>query len=285
MSGIYGIYRFDGAPVDPDWLGRMRAAMAYYGPEGGGSKTDGPLAMGHLLLEVNPEDAYENQPVQGERGLVVSAARLDNRDELLETFNLAASEAPRISDGHLVSLAFNRWGEEVCTHLEGDWALAAWDRRERRLLLARDAFGSGAFYYYEGKGFLAFASSLKALLALPGTVKEPDRLRLAEVLVGWHHDAELTAYKGFRRMVRAHAMTVAPDGQIRAWRHWVPEGRQMLRYRRDEEYVEAFLEHYTRAVQSCLRTQKPVAAQLSGGRQPRQRLTLEHAVGRQAVQE
>ena len=266
MSGIYGIYRHDGAPVDPDWLERMRAAMAYYGPQGGSSKIEGSLALGHLLLEINPEDAFEDQPIVGSRGLVACAARLDNRAYLLDAFHVSASEASCLSDGNLVSLAFDRWGRELCNHLQGDWSLAAWDRQERKLLLAMNAFGSATLYYYEGKGFLAFASSLKALLALPGVVKEPDPLRLAQVLASWQHDAELTAYKGFRRLVWAHALAIGPEGQIQRWRYWSPEGREPLFYRRDEEYEEAFLEHYERAVQSCLRTQKPVAATLSGGR-------------------
>lgn len=240
--------------------------MAFYGPHGESCKVEGPVGLGHLLLEVNPEDAFERQPLRGERGLVVSAARLDNRSALLDAFNIPASEASERTDGYLVSLAFDRWGEELCSHLQGDWAMAAWDAREHRLLLARDACGKATLYSYEGKGFIAFASSLKALLALPGVVREPDRLRLAQVLVSWQHDGELTAYNGFRRLVWAHAMTVGFDGQTRIWRHWSPEGRALLNYRRDEEYVEAFLEHYTRAVQSCLRTQKPVAAELSGGR-------------------
>ena len=99
MSGIYGIYRFDGAPVDPRWLERMKAAMAYYGPHGGGVKVEGPVGLGHLLLEVNPEDALEKQPVRGERGLVVSAARLDNRAALLEALNVPASEASGLPMG------------------------------------------------------------------------------------------------------------------------------------------------------------------------------------------
>ena len=266
MSGIYGIYRYDGAPVDPQWLERMKAAMACYGPQGGGNRIQGPVGLGHLRLDINPEDAFESQPVQGVRGLVVSAARLDNRPALLEELHLSASEASRLSDGNLVSLTFDRWGQDLCLHLQGDWALAAWDARERRLLLARDACGNATLYYHEGKGFIAFASSMKALLALPDLVKLPDRLRLAQVLVGWQHDAELTAYMGFRRLVWAHAITAGPDGQTRKWRHWSPEGRSLLSYRKDEEYEEAFLEHYTRAVQSCLRTEKPVAAMLSGGR-------------------
>jgi asparagine synthase (glutamine-hydrolysing) len=244
----------------------MKAAMAYYGPHGGGCKVGGAVGLGHLLLEVNPEDAFENQPVQGARGMLVSAARLDNRAALVEALGLSSAEAVHLSDGHLASLAFDRWGEGLCSHLQGDWALAAWDARERRLLLARDACGNATLYYHEGKGFIAFASSLKALLALPGVVKEPDRLRLAQVLVSWQHDAELSAYEGFRRLVWAQAKSVGSDGQMRTWRHWSPDGREMLAYRRDEEYQQAFLEYYTRAVQSCLRTQKPVAAQLSGGR-------------------
>ncbi len=266
MSGIYGIYRYDGAPVDPRWLEQMKTAMAYYGTDGSGCEIVGPVGMGHLLLEVNPEDAFEKQPMRGERGIVVSAARLDNRNALLEAFKVSSSEAPGLSDGQLVSLAFDRWGEGVCSHLQGDWALAGWNARERRFLLARDAFGNATLYYYEGRGFIAFASSLKALLVLPGIVKEPDLLRLAEVLVSWQHDAELTAYKGFRRVPWAHALTVESEGHTRIWRHWSPEGREMLTWRRDEDYEEAFLEHYAQAVHGCVRTNGPVAAQLSGGR-------------------
>ena len=266
MSGIYGVYRFDGAPVDPRWLEKMKAAMASYGPHGEGSKIQNPVGMGHLLLEVNPEDAAEVQPVVGNRGLVVCAARLDNRSELIEGLNLHAPEALRLSDGHLVSLAFDRWGEDLCSRIQGDWALAAWDAREQSLLLAKDACGNATLYYYQGKGFIAFASNLKALLALPGAVKEPDLLRLAEVLVSWQHDAHLTAFKGYRRLVWAQAIRIDSEGQTRTWQHWSPQGREFLSLRTDEEYEEAFMERYNQAVRSCLRTQKGVAATLSGGR-------------------
>ncbi len=266
MSGFYGIYRYDGAPVDPGWLERMKEAMAYYGPDGGGCTIAGPVGMGHLLLEVNPEDAFERQPVRGARGLVVCAARLDNRDALLKVFDVSASDVPRISDGHLVSMAFDRWGEDVCPHLEGDWAFAAWDTELRRLFFARDVFGGGALYYYEGKGFVAFASSLKALLALPGAPKEPDLVHLAENLLIWHQSAELTAYKGFRSAIGAHIITFTGDGCTGDRRYWSPAGREPFRFKRDEDFVDGFLEQYERAVRSCLRTRKPVTSDLSSGR-------------------
>jgi len=274
MSGIYGIYRYDGAPVDPCWLEQMKGAMAYYGPDGGECAIAGPVGMGHHLLKVNPEDAFERQPMKGARGLLACAARLDNRDALLQTFDVSASEAPRVSDANLVSMAFDRWGEQVCSRLEGDWAFAAWDAERRRLFLGRDIFGRAALYYCEGQGFVAFASSQKALLALPGTSQEPDLLRLAEVLVAWHYSARLTAYKGLRSVVAAHIVTFTSEGSKEDKRFWSPEGRKPLKLGREEEYVEGFLEHYDRAVRSCLRVKKPVAAELSGGRDSGSVVTL-----------
>ena len=240
--------------------------MAYYGPHGGSSMIDGSIGMGHLLLEINPEDHLENQPMRGQRGIVATDARLDNRAELLEAFDISAVDASRTPDGQLVNLAYDRWGEDLHSHLQGDWALAAWDAQQRRLLFALNACGNSPLYYYEGSGFIAFASSAKALLALPGVSREPNLLRLAHLLVCWWPDGEITAYKDIRRVPWAHAMSVAADGQKRLWRHWTPERLSQLTYRRDEDYEEAFLEVYTRAVQSCLRSRKPIAAELSGGR-------------------
>jgi asparagine synthase (glutamine-hydrolysing) len=266
MSGIYGIYRYDGAPVAPEWLERMRSAMAYYGPHGGANRIEDSIGLGHLRQEISPEDPFEEQPCDGTRGLVVSAARLDNRQELLDAFDIASRDAPQTPDGELVSLGFDRWGEDVAIHLQGDWAMAGWNRRERRLFLARDAFGNSTFYFHQGNGFIAFASSLKALLALPGVTKEPDLLHLAQLLISWPEDADRTGYKNFRRLVCAQTLIVGARGDSQFCTYWSSEGRELLHYRREEEYDEAFLELYTRATRNCLRTHKPVSAQLSGGR-------------------
>ncbi len=266
MSGIYGIIRFDGAPVDPLWTERMRAAMAHHGPDGGGSQVDGPVALGHLLMQLNPEDACERQPYRPNRGRLVCAARLDNRDSLLHTFHIPSPEAPEFSDGHLVSLAWDRWAQDLCPRIEGDWALAAWNPRERNLLLARDACGLASLYYHLGKGFLVFASSIKALLAIPAIPNELEILSLAETLLNSYEFPELTPYKAIRRLLAGHALLLGADGKCTIRAFWSAEHREPIRYRRDEDYQEAFLHHYLRAVQSCLRSPKPMAASLSGGR-------------------
>ena len=113
MSGIYGVYRYDGAPVDPRWLERMKEAMAYYGPDGGACQIHGPVGMGHLLLKINPEDAFDCQPAarrtwsggKSPHGWITAM-----RCWKSSTWHLRMRR--RISDGHLVSLAFDRWGED-----------------------------------------------------------------------------------------------------------------------------------------------------------------------------
>jgi asparagine synthase (glutamine-hydrolysing) len=266
MSGIYGIFRFDGAPVDPGWIQQMHSAMAYYGPDGGNTMLDGSIGLGHLLHHLNPEDAFASQPSRGERGPLVCTARLDNRDSLLQSFAIPASEFPRTSDAHLITLAWNRWGTDLAPHLEGDWSLAAWNPREKKLFLARDACGLSTLYYCKGDGFLAFASSMKALLAIPCVIDQPEEANLAEVLLNTYLQPELTAFKNIFRLLGAQTLSVKANGLCSTQTFWSPEYREPIRYRRDEDYEEAYLELFTRAVQSCLRSQKPIAASLSGGR-------------------
>lgn len=266
MSGIFGLFRFDGAPPDPLWIERMNSAMEYYGADGSGSLIEGPIGLGHRLRHLNPEDAFVAQPYRSGPGPLVCAARLDNRDSLLQAFSIPPSEFPRTSDAQLVSLAWSRWGSQLATRLQGDWSLAAWNPREQTLFLARDACGLSALFYYQGNGFLAFASSIQALLAIPGVPGHPEERTLAEILINTCDYADLTAYKGIRRLLGAHTLTVTANGQSRVDSFWSPHYREPIRYRRNQDYEEAFLEHYTRAVQSCLRTQKPIAAALSGGR-------------------
>ena len=266
MSGLYGIFRFDQGPIDLRQLDGMREAMSYYGAGNHLRHFESSIALGHLLAAIQPEELLDTRSAPCARGLCLSVARLDNRSDLLETFAISSAEARLTSDRHLVQRAFDKWGDGAAHFLMGDWALAAWDRRARTLILARDACGNSNLYYYRGDGWIAFASSLKALLSLPGTVKEPDRDRLSQLLTCWEPDAERTAYKGFYRLVSAQALKVGPDGECRFWQHWSPRGREPIRFRRDEEYEEAFLDLYAKAVRNCLRSEKPIAASLSGGR-------------------
>lgn len=264
MSGIYGIFRFDGAPVEAETLQVMRQAMAYYGPDGGGEWRDGPVGFGQLQLRVTPEDRFETQPLTVDGMTLVAAARLDNRDELLKEFQIAVTDRPTTPDSRLVLEAYRRWGEDCPDGLNGDWQFAVWDSRRRTLFIARDHHGNTGLYYYCDSHFLAFASSLKGLLALPDVPRSPDLVRIAYALVSSPDDGVRTGYEGLLRLPPAHVLRVTETGAAKR-RYWFPENLPTLYLPDDRDYAEQFLEIYRQAVRVRLRSEQPVGVALSGG--------------------
>ena len=265
MSAIYGLVRLDGRPVEAEELETMRRPMAYWGSDGGGTWHEGGAGLGQLVALRTPEDEHEGGPIQLASGTVVTAAgRLDNREDLCRQLGVAEDERARTPDGRLMALAYDRWGGEAFPRLLGDWALAAWHPAERRLVLARDHYGQTALYHHRHGASLAFASSLKGLLALPQVPRRLDELQLARSLVLDVADGAATMYAGVRRVPTAHAVSFDANG-VRTREYWslmdVPE----VRLASDGDYVERLLDLLGAAVRTRLRSREPVATTLSAG--------------------
>ena len=267
MSGIFGVFRRDCAPVEEDRLARMQQAISFWGPDGAATWHSGPAGLGHLLRHNTPEARYEAMPIHNEVSgrTMTAAARLDNYDELCHQFEIPAVERPTTPDGRLVWLAYERWGEECVDHLFGDWSFAVWDARARRLFVARDHHGNTSLYTYQNERFFAFASSVKALLCLPEVTPHLNDLRLAQILSGWiTGDGWQTVYKEIRQLPPAHQITVSAQ-DVLSRRYWHLEQTPLLHLSRQDEYIEGFVHHFRRAVQARLRSAKPVGTTLSGG--------------------
>ena len=276
MSSIFGLFHRDGAPVSVSALDAMRAAMAYWGPDGASIWCAENIGMGHLLLHNTPEARYESLPRQeSASGCVLTAhARIDNRDELISALGLCDDKSnpqaeighreSKITDGDLILHSYLRWGEECVHHLIGDWAFTVWDPCKRKLFIARDHHGVSGIYYYHHQRFFAFASCIKGLLVLPDVPQRPNLFRVAQVLTSWHGDGVETAYEDIFRLPPAHTLTVTAD-RVVVNRYWHLENITPLRLRSDTEYLEAFLEVYAQAVHCRLRSPRPVGATLSSG--------------------
>ena len=141
---------------------------------------------------------------------------------------------------------------------------AIWNRRERKLFIARDPHGNTGLYYYTDSRCLAFAVSLKGLLALPEVPQRPNSQTIAELLVAWPVQGAPTCYEGILRLPPAHTMTATPQ-TVEVKRYWYLEHTPDLRLGSDEEYLEAFLEVFTESVRCRLRCSAPVGVTLSGG--------------------
>ena len=266
MNGILGYLRLDGQPIETGKIEAMNRAMEFWGVHGDASWQEGPIGLGCRYCFCTPETVEKSLPFHDdERGLVFTAgAFLDNRDELLDELDIAPECRPTLPDTLLIHRAYVKWGEECVHHLTGDWHFALWDRRKRKLFLARDHHGNTSVYYTQGPGFFAFGSGKKAFWALPEVSRSPNLLRIAQVLTSWPGDGIQTSYEGIFRLPPAHCLRIE-DGKIAVERYWFAEEAPILRFPREEDYLDAFLEQYDRAVRVRLRSNSRVGATLSGG--------------------
>ena len=184
MSGICGIYNFDGAPVQSEVLFQMGESAAHRGPDGTGYWFEGSVGLVHQSLTITAESLREVQPLVSERGdLVLTAdARIDNRDDLIRS--LTTKEyltEPDPTDADLILNAYECWGTDCPAHLIGDFAFAIWDAAKQSLFAARDPMAMRAFYYRIEPRRMLFATEVKQILATPDVP-----IRIFESAVGAH---------------------------------------------------------------------------------------------------
>ena len=266
MSAIAGLYHVDGRPVDPALLRRMLDALAHRGPDGEGQWVSGPLGLGHRLLHTTPESLNEKQPVTDERDecWLVWDGRLDNREELIAALKAEGRPLGDQTDPELVLGAYRQWGMGSLKRIVGEFALALWDQRTRRLICARDPIGVKPFYYHwDGRRFL-FASEIKALLAVPGVAKKINEAMIADYLLADFRDPDATFFDGIKQLRPAHWLCVE-HGQMRMLRYWEPNPSAWMSDLREDDCFERFREVLREAVRCRLRSQFPIAVMLSGG--------------------
>jgi asparagine synthase (glutamine-hydrolysing) len=264
MSGIAGIFHRDGRPASREAILSMSAAIAHRGRDAHGVACDGPIAMAHRSMRSTPESLAERQPVlrDAPASWLVADARIDNRDELLRL--LRVRDAGAVSDADLIAAAFERWGRGCVERIVGDFAFARWDAEARELFCARDAMGVKPFYFFESSGTFAFASEMKALLALPEISREIDPVQVALFVEGTIPDRRRTLFRAIQRLPAAHEIRIVRRGTSVS-RFWRPDTVRELTLSSPGEYAEAFSSIFGEAVRSRMRSAHPVGAALSGG--------------------
>lgn len=266
MSLIAGLVAKNATPPQHD-PGAMLERMALYPPDADRVWTDQRARLGHALFAHTPEDNFERQPLATADGRFVLAAdaRLDNRSELLATFQIEESVSPQTPDSVLILRAWLKWGTECPKYLLGDFAFVVWDSVERRLFCARDHMGVRPFYYHCTEHFFAFASAIKGLLVLPEVPHKVNETALADHLVLLEEDKESTSYQDIHRLPPAHTLSVDAWGRVRLNCYWQLDPERGVSFQSSGDCYEAVREALTRAVVRRMRSQHPSAVMLSGG--------------------
>ncbi|MGQ0801879.1 MAG: asparagine synthetase B family protein [Pseudomarimonas sp.] len=192
--------------------------------------------------------------------LVVADLRLDGRAALTDELGLAAD----VDDDTLIQACWRRWASECVQHLFGDFAFGVWCKRTQRLWLARDPLGQRPLFVRRSGQQLAFASSLRPLRALEGSVL-PDPISLAHHLLNLPGAPERSAWQDIERIPAGHIVCFGADGKRDSRRYFLLQPPAASDQLSEAEWSAGFRERFTAAVEDRLSTDHPLAAMVSGG--------------------
>ena len=266
MTALAGLVAFDGAPIDSEALASAsRAIIAFHG-----GRTITRRVTGAAFVQWHPAAAAllpgEADPLTGadERLLFAALARLDNREELGASLGLGGAELARTSDAQLLLSMHQRFGDDGVARCLGAFAFALWEAEARRLTLVRDCLGNRPLFYHRGPQLVAFATTLRTLLAMPGVPRAIDELALAQFIAGNLREQQRTLYRGVERVPSRTAVTIDRNG-IQSRKYWTPNFDAPPPYTREEDYIERARELLDLAVGSATRDTPHVAIATSGG--------------------
>jgi asparagine synthase (glutamine-hydrolysing) len=269
MCGIAG---FAGAGTQGD-LRAMGDALVHRGPDGEGIFADAPRRVFLLHRRLAIVDiAGGEQPMWNEDGTVgvIFNGEIYNHLELRAAL---AAKGHVFRSGHsdteVLVHGYEEWGDELPLRLNGMFAFAIHDLRQRRLFLARDRFGKKPLYYTCRPGVFAFASELKALLRHSAVEARVDRRSLQKLFAYGFIPSPRSLYEGIHRLPGGHHMTFELDapGAVRVRKYWEFAIEPMAHVPANPEaaWGEELRHLLAQAVQRRLMSDVPLGVFLSGG--------------------
>lgn len=265
MCGISGIYNYlDNKPVDPEAVSKMTYSLKHRGPDDEGYYIHDNIGLGFRRLSIIDLERG-NQPLANEDSSlwIVFNGEIYNYRELREQLIARGHRFRTDSDTEVIVHLYEDHGFACLEFLRGMFGFALWDTKEQLLFLARDRIGKKPLLYVQGKGCLAFASELKALLKLEGISKEIDLAALDDYLSLQYIPHPATIIQGIRKLPPAHYLVCDHRG-ITINRYWKLDYSRKLQLS-EKEYAEAILANLKEATRIRLRSDVPVGALLSGG--------------------
>jgi len=261
MSVQFGRWNFEGKPIDQADLEKVKPLISPHGLDDSACYSNPDIAILYCAFHTTKESRRETQPQVTESGAVLTwDGRLDNRAELIAQL----SETISSTDISIVTAAYHKWGTGCFAKFIGDWALSIWDANSRLLILAKDPIGMRHLYYAVDKDQVTWSTLLDPLVLL---ARKAVTL-CEEYLAGWlsfFPAAHLTPYDGIHSVPPASFVTIQ-EGKHAIGKYWDFDAGKRIRCRTDGEYEEHFRSAFRTAVKRALRSDSPILAELSGGR-------------------
>src|SRR5262245_46400277 len=223
MCGIAGVvYAAPHRPVSAEVLGAMGASIAHRGPDAEGIWREPGIGLVHRRLSILDLEGG-NQPIGNEDGSiqVIFNGEIYNFHELRRDLEARGHLFRTRSDTEVLVHLYEEHAEGLVERLRGMFAFALWDRKKKKLLLARDRLGIKPLYVYRDHEKLLFGSELKAILAYPGVPRNLDVVALENYLAYGIVTGSRSIFQGIEKVPPAHVL-VASAAELSAAprRYW-----------------------------------------------------------------
>lgn len=268
MCGIAGIVNLSSqAPIGEPVLQRMIGVLHHRGPDGSACLTGHNFGLAHARLSII-DLAGGQQPIRNEDGSVwvVFNGEIFNYIELRQELEAAGHVFYTHTDTEVIVHLYEQYGDDFVQHMNGQFAIALWDKRRERLLLIRDRPGIHPLFYCEHQGQLYFASEIKSLIA--GTRQTPrlDAQALDQLFTFWSVVPPRTLFQGIET-VEPGQMLCVERGKItkRLYWHWDLSAPDRYEQGREADLADELRALLLDATLLRLRSDVPVGAYLSGG--------------------
>ena len=266
MCGIAGFVNLDGAPASSEILKKMTEAMVHRGPDGHGHWADANIALGHRRLSIIDLTNAARQPMQTVDGryTITYNGEIYNYRQLRIELESKGHQFRSHSDTEVLLNGFAEWGVGILDRLNGMFAFAIWDQKDRKLTVARDRYGVKPVYTAKMGNSFVFGSEIKAILQHSSVPNEMDKEGLLEYFTFQNFFTDRTLFNDVRLLPAGTYMTVTDKG-IETTRYWDYSFEEPENPRSDKEYLEELDHLFHQAVTRQLVSDVDVGAYLSGG--------------------
>ena len=264
MCGFVGIINKNKQEVNSNLLRKMAATIHHRGPDEDGIFIDGNIGFFHKRLIIIDLSTGQ-QPMTFNNCTIVFNGEIYNYIELREDLIRKKHQFKTTSDTEVMLHLYIEYGDDFVNLLNGMFAFIIFDKSKNKLFIARDHFGIKPLYWYQDDRKIVFGSEIKALLAHPGIVAEPDSENLYEYLTFQFILGEGTMFRNISKVQPGHYMTIdIASWKINKVKYWVPNFK-IDQFHTEEYFIAELQKILDETISQQLRSDVPVGTYLSGG--------------------
>lgn len=268
MCGVVGIVDVSNQSISPLLLKAMTDAVAHRGPDGEGHWIEGNVGLGHRRLSIIDLSPAGHQPMMStdERYVLSYNGEIYNFREIRTRLEALGHRFRSNTDSEVVLNSIAEWGSSALLKFNGMFALALWDRVERKLLLGRDRYGVKPIYFAYQSGRFYFASEQKAITADSRFRKQLNKPALLEYFTFQNFFTDQTLVEDIHLLPAGHFGTLdANSGKWSTSQYWDFRFREPSGQVDKKEYEEELSRLFTQAVNRQLVSDVEIGSYLSGG--------------------